>query len=183
MKLQTERLILREWRDEDRDDYAALTGDPQVRRFYPTVLTRAEADEQMNRHLAMQSENPFHFRAVTTLDGTFVGTVGMAYIADPVRTTIPTHPEIEIGWLVHTRFWGQGLAPEAALACLAQAWQLGLSEIVAFTAAINTPSQRVMEKIGMTRDPAADYEHPFMPEGHPLRPHVLYRISAKPVVR
>lgn len=177
MILETERLVLRPWREEDRDDYAALMGDPDVRRFYPSALTRAEADAQMDRHLALQSTEPFHFRAATTREGTFVGMIGIAAVPEVIRESIPTHPAVEIGWVFHSAFWGRGLAPEGARACLAHAWQLGLPEVVAFTARINLSSQRVMEKIGMTRDPQADYHHPLVPLDHPIRPHVLYRIS------
>jgi RimJ/RimL family protein N-acetyltransferase len=85
---------------------------------------------------------------------------------------------VEIGWVLRPEFWGRGLAPEGAAAWLSYAWDvLELPEVVAFTAAVNAPSQRVMQKLGMVRDWAADFLHPKVPEGNPLRPHVLYRIA------
>ncbi len=178
MIIETERLILRPWQEADREAYAVLMGDPQVRRFYPSVLTPAEADAQFDRHLEMQAQNRFHFRAATLREnGAFVGLIGIGLVGEVIRNAIPTHPEVEIGWVFNADFWGKGLAPEGARACLDHAWQLGLPEIVAFTAAINQPSQRVMVKIGMIRDPDADYEHPLVPKDHPIRAHVLYRIA------
>lgn len=178
MIIESERLVLRPWHERDRDSYAALMGDPQVRRFYPSALTRAEADAQFERHLAMQKENPLHFRAAFLRESdAFVGMIGIAKIDKIFRNAIPTHPEMEIGWVFNSAFWGQGLASEAAQTLFDVAWSVGLTELVAFTAEINKPSQRVMEKAGMTRDYAADFEHPAVAADHPLRPHVLYRIA------
>ncbi|WP_196257732.1 GNAT family N-acetyltransferase [Pelagibacterium limicola] len=178
MILETERLILRLWREDDRDGFAALQGDPIVRRFFPSTLSRAEADAQFDFHLSVQqSTTDPHFRVLTTHDGTFVGLLGIAAIPDIIRDVIPSRPEVEIGWVINTKFWGQGLAPEGARACLDYAWTLGIPEVVAFTARINMPSRRVMEKIGMIRTPGDDFEHPRIAPGHPLRPHVLYRIA------
>ena len=105
--------------------------------------------------------------------------VGLGVIPDYLQAALPGRPRVEIGWQLDKAVWGQGLAPEGARAWLAYGWgTLGLTEIVAFTAAINRPSRRVMEKIGMARDPAEDFDHPRLPDGHPLRRHVLYRIGA-----
>lgn len=93
------------------------------------------------------------------------------------RDRAPLAAIMEIGWVLAARCWGQGLAPEGARAWLEYAWHIGLPEVVAFTAARNQPSRRAMEKIGMCRDPAADFAHPRLAEGHPLRPHVLDRIA------
>jgi RimJ/RimL family protein N-acetyltransferase len=178
MILETERLILRPWREDDADAYAALQGDPVVRRFFPQCLTYEQACADLRGHIEKRELNGFHYSAARYRStGEFVGLIGFGKVPDIIRDVVPSHPEVEIGWVINTNFWGQGLAPEGARACLDHAWQLGIPEIVAFTAAINKPSQRVMEKIGMTRSPGDDYEHPRIAAGHPLRSHVLYRIA------
>jgi RimJ/RimL family protein N-acetyltransferase len=179
VRLETERLVLRPWEDRDRLPLARIMGDAHVRRFYPRVLTPEETEAELNHHLGRAAVNGFHFQAAEAkLDGALVGLLGLGVIPDATREAIPSHPEVEIGWVFAERFWGQGLAPEGAAAWLQHAWSLGLPEVVAFTAAINRPSQRVMQKIGMVRDPADDFSHPRIAEGHPLRPHVLYRIAS-----
>lgn len=180
MRLDTERLILRPWRRDDIDAFAALMGDAAVRRYFPSVLAAAEAKEGLERIIAAQRDNGFHFLAAELKPtGAFAGLIGLARIPEATKTAIPSHPEIEIGWLLCQRYWGQGLAPEGAKACLAYAWDtLHAPEIVAFTARVNRPSQRVMEKIGMRRTHQDDFIHPGVPQGHALAPHVLYRIPA-----
>ena len=179
MRLETERLILREWQDGDRAPMAAILGDPQVRRFYPRALTREETDAEIDLALEKARISGFHFQAAELkANGTLAGLIGIGIIPDATRAAIPGNPEVEIGWVLGQQFWGLGLAPEGARAWLDYAWTvLALSEVVAFTAAINLPSQRVMHKIGMQRDPADDFAHPKLAPGHPLRPHVLYRIE------
>lgn len=177
MRLESRRLILRPWEERDRGPFAAMMGDPVVRRYFPQTLTPQEADDYIDRMIEAARENGFHMQAAELkADGSLVGLVGIGRIPGPTGDAIPGHPDVEIGWVLAQRFWGQGLAPEGAQAWLEHAWSIGLPEIVAFTAAINTPSQRVMEKIGMARDTAGDFLHPRIPEGHPLRRHVLYRI-------
>lgn len=179
MRLKTERLILRSWEERDRTPLARVLGDPEVRRFYPKALTCAEASAQFDGVLSRQAENGFHFGAAELKsNGSFVGMVGIGYLADIMRDAIAGRPAVEIGWQFDKAFWGQGLAPEAAHAWLRHGFDtLGLTEIVAFTYEGNLPSQRVMEKIGMTRDAAGDFQHPVLPPGHRLRSHVLYRIT------
>jgi RimJ/RimL family protein N-acetyltransferase len=173
--LETERLILREWRDSDRAIYASFTADPETRRFYPNTLTRAETGKAIDRYIRGLAHNGFGYLAVQRKsDGTFIGDVGLA----PVEMPIHGNPPVELGYLLGRPYWGQGYAPEAARAWIAYAFDaLGLPQVAAWTASINHPSRRVMEKAGMTRDPAGDFEHPKVPQGHPLRPHVLYRIA------
>jgi RimJ/RimL family protein N-acetyltransferase len=173
MRLETERLILRPWEDRDRAPFAAILADPHVMRFYTSTRTLAEANEWIDRIIAGEAADGFHFRAVERKrDGVFLGQAGIGRFHYPV----PGNPEVEIGWILAEHAWGQGYAPEAARACLDYGFAvLNLPEIVAFTYRGNLPSQRVMQKIGMTRDPAGDFDHPRIPEGHPLRPHVLYR--------
>ena len=178
MRLETERLMLRSWEERDRVPLARVLGDPEVRRFYPKALSFEGASAQFDAVLGKQAERGFHFGAAELkADGSFVGMVGLGYLADIMRDAIPGRPEVEIGWQFDKAFWGRGLAPEAAKAWLAHGVEtLGLGEIVAFTYEGNHPSRRVMEKIGMLRDPAGDFPHPTLPPGHPLRPHVLYRV-------
>ncbi|SDG47078.1 GNAT family N-acetyltransferase [Pelagibacterium luteolum] len=177
--LQTTRLNLRPWRTSDADAYAALQGDPIVRRFFPAPLRREQAEADLAAHMDKFATNGFGMLAAELKStGDFVGLIGIGRVPDIIKSVIPSQPEIEIGWVINHSFWGQGLAPEGATACRDYAFQtLECPEIVAFTAAINTPSQRVMEKIGLTRAPEDDYLHPRIPEGHPLRPHVLYRMK------
>ena len=173
MTLETERLLLRPWRDDDREPYAAFNADAEVRRFYPATLSREETDGTVDGMIEALERDGFGFWAVERKsDGGFMGDVGFSPVGFPLRG----EPPVQLGWLLGRPFWGQGYAPEAARACLEFAWQLGFAEAVAFTATSNLPSQRVMTKIGMQRDLEGDFEHPAVPEGHVLRPHVLYRI-------
>jgi RimJ/RimL family protein N-acetyltransferase len=171
--LTTERLILRPWRDEDFAPYAAINADPRVMEHYPATQTRAESDAGALRIKSRIEEQGWGLWAMELREsGAFVGFTGLQ------RPPFEAHftPCIEIGWRVAYEYWGRGLAPEAARASLAFGFdRLGLEEIVAMTATRNLRSMRVMEKVGMTRDPADDFEMPRLPEGHPLRPHVLYR--------
>ncbi len=177
MRIETDRLILRHWQASDREPLAAILGDPEVRRFYPTVLTREQAGAQLDFALTRQAEVGFHFGAAELKStGQFVGLIGLGYIPDETRAAIRGNPLVEIGWQFDRAFWGQGLAPEGARAYLDYGFEaLRLDEIVAFTFRGNLPSQRVMSKAGMVRDLIADFEHPKLAPGHPLRPHVVYR--------
>jgi RimJ/RimL family protein N-acetyltransferase len=177
VKLETERLILRPWEERDREPLIAVQRDPVVRRYFPVVPAPEQISDDFDRAMDKARADGFHFgSARLKADDSFVGLLGIGVIPDHMRKAIPGHPQVEIGWVFATRFWGQGLAPEGARAWLDHAWSIGLPGVVAFTAAINRPSQRVMEKIGMARDPADDFMHPRIEEGHPLRPHVVYRI-------
>jgi RimJ/RimL family protein N-acetyltransferase len=179
VRLETERLILREWREADKKLYARIIGDPEVRRFFPGVGSPADADAGIERARQRLRDVGFSFLAVERKqDGAFMGMLGMAPFRDELRNVIPTKPAVEIGWQLGKEFWGQGYAPEGARAFLDYAWMpLGLPEVVAITYEGNWPSRRVMEKIGMTYDPRGDFQHPDVPVGHKVRPHVLYRIA------
>lgn len=172
--LATERLLLRHWRDEDREPFAALNADPEVRRYFPSTLDRAASDAEADRHAERVDQRGWGLWAVEVVGGDpFIGFVGL----NDALFEAPFNPSVEIGWRLARHAWGRGYAPEAALAVLDHAFdRLGLDEVVSFTAVDNRPSQRVMEKIGMTRDPADDFDHPNVPEGHPLRRHVVYRL-------
>lgn len=184
MRLETERLVLREWRDADKVLYAEIIADPVVRRFFPETGTFADADAGIERARQRLAELGYSFLAVERrADGQFMGMLGMAPFRDELRLAIPGAPAVEIGWQLGQAFWGQGYAPEGARAMLDFAWwRLRLPEVVAITYEGNLPSRRVMEKIGMSHDPRGDFQHPDVPEGHRLRPHVLYRI-ANPALR
>jgi RimJ/RimL family protein N-acetyltransferase len=171
-ELRTTRLILRQWRETDRAPFAELNGDPETMRFFPAPLTREESDATADRASAHIDEHGWGWWAVEVADGApFVGFVGLA---------VPGFaPElVEVGWRLHRDHWGSGYATEAARESLRYGFEeLGLDEIVSFTAVANTPSRRVMERIGMAHDPSRDFDHPRVPDGHPLQRHVFYAIS------
>lgn len=175
MILETERLIIRPWRDEDREPYAAMVGDPHVRRFYLVTMNREQSDAAIDTFIEFQKRDGYGFLAVERKsDGAFIGDVGMI----PVVMPIVGNPPVEIGWLLGQQYWGNGYAVEAARAWIDYGFNvLAFPEIVAWTAVSNLPSQRVMQKLGMTHDPADNFMHPKVPEGHPLRPHVMYRLK------
>lgn len=175
-ELRTERLVLRRWRDDDRAAFATVNADAEVMRHYPAPLTRAESDAFVDRIEACFAERG-HGLWVVDPGGTgaCVGYVGLW----PVPDTLACAPAVEVGWRLAASTWGRGYAPEAARAALADGFaRLGLAEVVSFTAVGNLPSRRVMEKLGMTRDPAEDFDHPALPVGHRLRRHVLHRLTA-----
>jgi RimJ/RimL family protein N-acetyltransferase len=175
VRFETERLILREWTDADRDAYSGFVADPDVRRFYPTLLTRQQADETIDQFIASLARDGYSLLAIERkADGALIGRAGITPVDMPIRG----NPPVEIGWLLGKQYWGNGYAPEAARAWIAHAFgSLGLNEIASWTAIVNAPSQRVMQKIGMVRDTLGDFDHPRVPEGSPLRPHVLYRLA------
>jgi RimJ/RimL family protein N-acetyltransferase len=173
--IRTERLLLRTWRPADLEPFAAMNADAQVRRYFPSVLSRAESDASVARIMAHFEERGYGFWAVEIPGITsFAGMVGLAY----VTFDAPFAPCVEIGWRLAVPYWGRGYATEAARAALAFGFDaLRLNEIVSFTVPDNLPSRRVMERIGMTHRPDEDFDHPSVSERHPLRRHVLYRIG------
>ena len=173
-ELRTERLVLREWRDEDLEPFAALNADSEVMRFMPKLLSRDECATRIQNIRDHFRDHGFGLWAVEVRDVTpFVGFVGLSI----PRFEMPFTPCVEIGWRLAREAWGQGFAIEAARAAVAFGFhELGLQEIVSFTVPENVRSRRVMERLGMTHDPAGDFEHPLLAEGHPLRKHVLYRL-------
>ena len=175
----TERLVLRGWRDDDRDAWAAMNADPVVMRYFPHPLTREQADAMVDRVNATLEAQGWGLWALERVDtGELIGFTGLAVPGHD----LPFRPCVEVGWRVARSAWGRGFATEAAREALRVGFdEVGLAEVVSFTSVLNTPSRAVMERVGMTRDPAGDFEHPAVPEGHPLRPHVLYRIRADAV--
>lgn len=173
--LTTERLRLRPWRDSDLDAFAALNADARVMEYLPKTLSRAESDALAARIRAHFVQHGFGLWAVEVPEVVeFAGFVGLS---------VPTFdaqfmPCVEVGWRLAHAHWGRGYASEAAAAALAHAFEaLRLGEVVSFTVPANTRSRRLMERLGMRRHPADDFEHPALPAGHPLRSHVLYRIA------
>jgi ribosomal-protein-alanine N-acetyltransferase len=170
--LETERLLLRRWRQSDRGPFAALNADPEVMAHFPKPLTRIESDAVIARLEDRWAADGIAFVAAERkADGAFVGMVGLA------RTRPPLLGAVEVGWRLAREHWGQGYATEAARAWLAYGFgRMQLDEIVAYTVPANLRSQAVMRRLGMTPDPARDFDHPLLPEGHPLRAHVVFAL-------
>lgn len=173
--LATARIWLRRWREDDRESFARMNADPEVMRYFPALLTRTESDaliDKFNRHFDAHGFGlwALEIPGVTSFAG-FVGLKAVDFDA-------PFCPAVEIGWRLQRAVWGQGYATEAAEAVLAHAFDdLHLDDIVSFTTRENMRSRAVMERIGMVRDEAGDFDHPLLPQGHRQRPHVLYRIE------
>lgn len=173
--VRTGRLLLRGWRDEDLKVFAAMNADPEVLAYFPSgPLTPAESDALLARFRARWEDDGHAPWAAERLDtGAFIGFIGLATAHFDADFT----PAVEVGWRLARDAWGHGYATEGGRASLAWGFEtLGLGEIVSFTTPSNARSRAVMERLGMTRDPGDDFEHPRIPVGHPLRPHVLYRL-------
>jgi ribosomal-protein-alanine N-acetyltransferase len=173
--LRTPRLVLRPWRDADDDAFAAMFADPRVMEFLGPMQERAAIDagiQRIKQHFAAHGFGWWAAEAPGTAP--FIGFIGLSV----PRFDAPFMPAIEIGWRLASTHWGKGYATEGARAALAFGFtQLGLDEIVSFTVPANVRSLRVMQRLGMTHDPADDFDHPRLPEGDPLRRHVLYRLG------
>lgn len=172
--ITTERLILRHWRESDREPFARLNANVRVMEYMPHVLSRKESDALADRIEGHFRQHGFGLCAVEDRsDGSFIGFIGLS-----VPTFhAPFTPCVEVGWRLAAEYWGQGLATEGAREIARHGFEtLGLDELVSFTVPTNTKSRRVMEKLGMAHDPSDDFDHPRLPEGHPLRRHVLYRL-------
>jgi RimJ/RimL family protein N-acetyltransferase len=171
--LQSSRLGLRPWLDSDLKPFAALNRDPEVRKYFPSVLTEEESNasvERLNNHFR---QHGFCFYAVDRLDTrAFIGFIGFQTTTFEASFT----PCVEIGWRLSRENWGQGFATEGARACLDYGFQeLGFKEVFSFTPHSNIPSQRVMQKIGMQK--VGEFPHPMLEADSPLLMHVLYRVE------
>jgi RimJ/RimL family protein N-acetyltransferase len=177
-EILTERCRLRRWLPEDRELFAALNADPRVMEYFPALLNRDESDRLVQRIEQHFEQHGFGLWALEESNSSaFTGFVGLMIPSFEA----PFMPCVEIGWRLAAEYWGKGYAPEAARAVLTFAFeQLGLTEVLSFTATLNARSRRVMEKIGMLHDAASDFDHPKLPRGHALEQHVLYRINARP---
>jgi ribosomal-protein-alanine N-acetyltransferase len=176
-RIQTARLVLREWRGVDREAFAAMNADARVMEHFPGVLSRAESDAFIDRMTERWETDGFGLWAVAHAnDDLLLGFTGLAAPSFEAHFT----PAVEVGWRYVADAWGHGYATEAARAVLRFGFEdLGLAEIVSFTVPANTRSRAVMERLGMTHDPADDFDHPRIPVGHPQRRHVLYRLTRK----
>jgi len=174
--LATERLVLRGWTDRDKAPFAALNADPRVMELFPSVLSADESDALIARTMKAFREVGFGLWAMERrTDRALLGFVGLAAPAWEAAFT----PCVEIGWRLAFDAWGRGYATEAGRAVLEFAFErLRLNEVVSFTTVRNDRSRAVMERLGMSHDPADDFDVPSLPNGHPQRPHVLYRLSA-----
>jgi len=172
-ELTTERLRLRQWRDDDLAPFAALNADPEVMRYFPSRLTREQSGAFLRHVYSTIDREGWGLWAVEVRDGApFIGFVGL----NRPRLEADFMPAVEVGWRLDQPYWGHGYATEGASAALTFAFEeLHLPEVVSFTTAGNERSRRVMQRLGMSRDPADDFDHPAHPDW-PLRRHVLYRI-------
>ena len=172
--LRTSRLSLRSWKEGDKALFAAMNQDPKVMEFFPALQSAEDSHAAADRWNLQLAEQGWSNWAVERLDtGEFIGFVGLSV---PKRA-LPFSPCVEIGWRLAHAHWGHGFASEAAGCALRHGFEvIGLPQIVSFTALTNLRSRAVMQRIGM-HNALEDFEHPGVPEGHPLRPHCLYRIT------
>ena len=173
--LTTDRLLLRQWRDSDREPFAVLNADPAVMEHFPASQTREQSDALIDRNIPEIDGRGWGLWALEVREtGEFIGFTGLSVPSFEAHFM----PAVEIGWRLMKGAWGNGYATEAARASLAHGFgPAGLDEIVSFTTTTNLPSQRVMQRIGMTHDEAGDFDHVRIPAGHRLQRHVLYRIN------
>lgn len=177
-EMRTSRLLLSRWRPEDLEAFAAMNADPEVMEFFPAPLERASSDALVDRIKAGFAEHGFGLWALKVASsGGFVGFTGLSVPGFAAAFM----PAVEIGWRLARRAWGQGYATEAAAAVLDAAFgPLGLTAVVSFTSVANLRSQAVMRRLGMTHDPAEDFDHPSLAPDHDLARHVLYRMLPPP---
>ncbi len=179
--LTTERLVLRPWRDSDLAPFAALNADPEVMQHFPGTLTEAQANALAQGIREDMAERGFGWWAAEAPDvAPFIGFIGLSIPDLGAHFLPPGRTVVEVGWRLARDHWGKGYATEGARECLRFGFEeLGLAEIVSFTTTTNERSQVVMRRLGMTRDPGDDFDHPGIPPGHRLRRHVLYRLGRK----
>lgn len=177
-EIRTERLLLRRWTAADRAPFASMNADPLVMAHFPAALSRQDSDALAARADARLAEQGWGLWALEVTAGEDRGRfAGFTGLAAP-SWEAPFTPCVEVGWRLPRWAWGRGYASEAAGAALRVGFtDLGLAEVVSFTAVANERSRAVMRRIGMTRDPHGDFDHPSIPVGHPLRRSVLYRLS------
>jgi RimJ/RimL family protein N-acetyltransferase len=165
-EIRTARLLMRPWRDEDREPFAAMNADPVVMEHFPAPLTREESDAFVDR---IETHFTTHGYGLWVLEDEtgFLGFTGLNW----ATFDAPFNPSLEVGWRLKREAWGKGYATEAATEALRRGLQVE-PRITSFTALVNGRSWRVMERIGMRRD--IGFDHPRVPDGHPVRPHILY---------
>lgn len=170
------RVCLRSWHDEDRDAFATMNADARVMEFFRSCLRRAESDAMFDHIQRHFNKHGFGLWAIEVPGvAPFIGFAGLSVPDFSAHFT----PCVEVGWRLEFEYWGYGYATEAARLALGYAFRtLALTEVVSFTSVGNHRSRAVMERLGMRRDPADDFDYPSFPEGHPLRRHVLYRLGS-----
>lgn len=170
-EIRTERLLMRRWRDGDREPFAAMNADPEVMRYFPATLSRAESDQLIDRIEERFDQQGFGLWALELLESSqFIGFTGL----NPMPDGVPGSGDQEVGWRLDRGAWHRGYATEAARAALdVGLTRLGLPVVWSMTAVLNLPSQAVMQRLGMTLH--RHFDHPRIGVGHPLRPHVVYR--------
>lgn len=175
ISIATERLLLRQWRDSDREPFAAMGRDPEVMRHFPSLLSREQSDEMIDRRFAAHIERHGFGLWAVERDQAFLGFTGLSI----VDFESPISGEVEIGWRLARHAWGHGYALEAARASAAHGFdELGLTRIVAMCVEANSRSRRVMDRLGMRRAPELDFNHPRVPEDSPVRPQIVYVLDA-----
>lgn len=172
-EVRTDRLVMRRWRDGDREPFAALNADPRTMAYFPSTLDRAASDAFVDQIEARFQQQGFGLWALeVTATGQFIGFTGL----NPMPPDVPGAGGMEVGWRLDRHAWHRGFATEAARAALEVAFDgAGLAEIWSMTAVLNEPSQAVMRRIGLTE--TARFDHPRIPAGHPLAPHVTYHLT------
>ena len=170
--IETDRLILRSWKEEDLPLFAKMNKDARVMRYFPSILTAEQTESFYNRIQSEFKRNEWGLYAVELKsNGTFIGYVGLHEIGFDADFT----PGVEIGWRLDADYHNQGLATEAAKEVLKLAKKKGQQRLYSFTAKQNSPSERVMQKIGMKK--VGEFEHPNLSSDSPLWTHVLYQID------
>jgi RimJ/RimL family protein N-acetyltransferase len=174
--LSSGRVCLRQWLDEDREAFAAMNSDARVMEFFRSRLSRVQSDAMVDHIQKHFSEHGMGLWAIEVPGvAPFIGFAGLQVPGFSAHFT----PCVEIGWRLAFEHWGHGYATEAARLALGNGFRtVALQDVVSYTSATNHRSRAVMERLGMRRDPAEDFDYPRLPEGHPLRPHVLYRLDS-----
>ena len=174
--LRTERLLMRRWQDSDREPFADLNGDPETMVFFPAPLSRAVSDALIDRIESCFDQYGYGLWAIeVAATGEFIGFTGL----NPMPDDVPGAGGVEVGWRLAKRAWHHGYATEAGRAALGVAFDgIGLDEIWSMAAVVNEPSVAVMRRLGMTE--VARFDHPRVPDGHPVQPHVTYHLARPP---
>jgi RimJ/RimL family protein N-acetyltransferase len=172
--IRTERLLMRRWRESDREPFAALNGDAETLKYFPGTLDRAASDAMIDRIEAGFDERGYGLWALEVAgSGQFIGFTGLS----PMPDGVPGADGVEVGWRLARPAWHHGYATEAARAALTVAFDgVSLNEVWSMTAVLNEPSQAVMRRLGLTE--VARFDHPHIPDGSPLRAHVTYHRRA-----
>ncbi len=179
--IETERLILRTWKEEDIEPYFLINQDSKVLKYLLGPLTREHIQEVIERMNAQQNERDYTLWAAELKSSKqMIGFIGLNYTDWKSKFT----PNVEIGWRLGSQYWGNGYAPEAAKACLDYGFnKINLKEIISFTVPSNAKSLKVMEKIGLKRDFKNNFAHPKLPHDHHLSQHILYRLNKEDYIK